>query len=238
MPIYSNAGSSAAAAAQRTAAEASRHVGSSADWEKLRSNPKSDADNPHLPSRHLEARQLAVGAPGVRRDGRFLFLETHDGRELRFQDQAPGNWTPSYFYYDVVPALDAYVLRAQYYEGNSWLLVSRETGARTELSGLPVVSPGKSRFVTGSYDMVADYNPNEVVVWAIGEVGTPEEAWKTEPEEWGPTFLHWLSPSKFRVRCESPHWYPDEPAPKPMSRTYELIDGKWKQVGEAEPWKD
>ena len=134
--------------------------------------------------------------------------------------------------------MDAYVLHAQYYEGDAWLLVSRKNGARTRISGLPVVSPDKRRFVTGSYDLEADYNPNEVVVWKIGDDGSFKMEWKAEPREWGPTFLKWLSPTQFRVRCEKPHRYPDKSAPKPMSRTYELVIGKWKQVGDTETWRD
>ncbi len=217
--------------------EADRYVGSSADWDKLRKDLEGDAENSHVRARSLEARQLAVGAPGVRRVGNSLFLKIRDGKEVRLMDDAPGDWTPSYSYYDVVPALDSYVLHAQYDEGDAWLLVSRKNGAQTRISGLPVVSPDKRRFITGSYDLVADYNPNEVVVWKIGG-GSFKEEWKTEPREWGPTFLEWLSPIWVRVRCEKPHWHQDQPAPKPMSRSYELVAGKWTPVGAAKIWRD
>ena len=217
--------------------EAERYVGSSADWEKLRKDLEGDADNSFRRARHLEARQLEAGAPGVRRVGNSLFLKIRDGKEVRLIDDEPGDWTPSYSYYDVVPALDAYVLHAQYYEGDAWLLVSSKNGAQTKISGLPVVSPDKRRFITGSYDLVADYNPNEIVVWKIGGGGSFKKEWKTEPRDWGPTFLEWLSPTWFRVRCEKPHWYSDKPAPKPMSRTYELVAGKWTPVGAARIWR-
>ena len=218
--------------------ESERYVSSSADWDKLRQALEGDADNTFVRARHLEGRQLANGAHGVRREGNSLFLKIHGGQELELHDEGAGDSTMSYSYYDIVPALDAYVLHVQYYEGDAWLLVSRKTGARTKLSGLPVVCPDKRRFVTGSYDLDAGYNPNEVVVWAIGGDGSFKEEWKTEPKEWGPTFLEWLSPTRFRVRCEKPHWDSDKPAPKPMSRRYGRVAMKWQQVGDAEPWRD
>ncbi|MEP4079533.1 hypothetical protein [Haloferula sp.] len=76
----------------------------------------------------------------------------------------------------------------------------------------------------------ADYNPNEVVVWTLGKDGSIKQEWKIEQRKWGPTFLRWLSPTKFMVRCEAPYYGGDKPRPKPMARTFERIDGKWQQV--------
>ena len=39
------------------------------------------------------------------------------------------------------------------YEGHGFLLVSTRTGGSTPLSGVPIVSPDRSRFVTASLDL-------------------------------------------------------------------------------------
>lgn len=49
--------------------------------------------------------------------------------------------------------------------------MSRKNRAPTKISGLPVVSPDKRRFVTGSDELGADHNPNKVVVGVIGDGG-------------------------------------------------------------------
>ena len=237
IPTHSQGAPTDEPTASKAPAKSDRYMGNSADWIELRKKHEGDADNSYRRAQHLEARQLSKGAPGVRREGKTIVLKTHEGKDVQIDDAALDDRRRYYSYYDFVPALDAYVLHTQHYEGNSWLLVSRKNGTRVKISDLPVVSPDKRRFVTGSYDLDADYNPNEVVVWTINKDGSIKQEWKTEPREWGPTFLRWLSPVKFQVRCEIPHWDQDKPRPQAMARTFELLDGKWQQVGGVEKWK-
>lgn len=216
--------------------ERDRYMGSSANWVTLRKELEGDSDNSYRRAQHLEAKQLAKGVPGVRRKDKSIFLKTRDGREVQLDDGS-GDSTPSYSFYDVVPALDSYVLHAQYYEGNAWLVVSRLTGTKVEINGLPVVAPNKRRFVTGNFDLDAHYTPNDVVIWTHGDDGAIKQEWKIEPKDWGPTYLRWLSSTKFVVRCEVPYYGGNKPRPQATARTYELIEGSWQQVGGIEKWK-
>ena len=206
-----------------------RYIGSSADWDRLRSELEGDSLSNFRRARHLESRQLAGKPDGVRRDcDETLVLKTREAGELKLADADLDNDAFIRFsYYDSVPALDAWVVHVQRWESHSWMLVSRRTGVQTGLSGLPVVAPDRKRFATASYDLEAHYNPNELVIWKIAEDGTYQEEWKLTPEEWGPTFIHWFPFHQplIRVRCENP-----APDARPVTRVFRFAEkGGWAQ---------
>ena len=64
-----------------------RYIGSSADWNRLRSELEGDSLSNFRRARHLESRQLAGKPDGVRRDcDETLVLKTCEAGELKLAD--------------------------------------------------------------------------------------------------------------------------------------------------------
>lgn len=167
--------------------------------------------------RAIEAYELPRAPRGVRRANDSLVLPLANDSAATFVDDDAAQSAPdqaSYHTYRAYYAGIGYYLVAHYmYEGSQYVLVSRHTGRRQPVFGIPVLSPDSQRLAVANADLVAEYTPNVLQVWHVGPDGLRLE-WQVRPDNWGAEDPHWLAPDTLafkRVRlCDGAPC--DEPA--------------------------
>ena len=103
----------------------------------------------------------------------------------------------------------------------SMLLLNQQTGDRTEISGVPVPSPNRKRFVVVPYD----YGPEGgIEIWSIAS-GAPRYEWGVGDEETRPIDYKWADDSTVTYRA-----VPLRPGPKAdtVRMQFAFRDGEWK----------
>lgn len=167
--------------------------------------------------RAIEGYELPRAPTGVRRADDSLVLPLANEGAATFLDVDAAQMDPdqaSYYTYRAYYSGIGYYLVAHYmYEGSQYVLVSRRTGRRQPVFGIPVLSPDSQRLAVANADLVAEYTPNVLQVWRVGPDGLGLE-WQVRPDDWGAEDPHWLAPDTLafkRVRlCDGAPC--DEPA--------------------------
>ncbi|HKJ92033.1 MAG TPA: hypothetical protein VJ957_02640, partial [Longimicrobiales bacterium] len=134
---------------------------------------------------------------GVRRTGDSLVLPLAAGGSATFVDSGHEGLAPDqasyHTYRTYFPGIGYYVVAHYMYEGSQYVLVSRRTGHRQAVFGIPVPSPDSQRLAVANADLVAEYTPNVLQVWRVGAQGLTRE-YEVQPEDWGAEDPRWLSP--------------------------------------------
>lgn len=81
----------------------------------------------------------------------------------------PGSSAVDYTFEYYYPSLQLIVFRAQWYEGNNYVLVSRKDGSKTTAYGPPILSPDKNFFLTYNGQEVSDYSNNGLQLFKVKE---------------------------------------------------------------------
>jgi hypothetical protein len=152
-------------------------------------------------ARAIERVQLAREHRVTRRGG-VLRLSTRGGDSILLHDRdVEGEAAIWYSYREYLPVLGVYLVHAQYYEGDGYLMVDDADGVETPIHDLPIRSPDGRRFLTLSEDLFAGYNPNAIQIWASGATGLVLE-WSYRPPrgEWGPAEGRWVDDDEIRLR--------------------------------------
>ncbi|HEX7241864.1 MAG TPA: hypothetical protein VF263_16400 [Longimicrobiaceae bacterium] len=141
-------------------------------------------------------RELLAQAPGpVRREGARLLFRTGQGRVVPLEnDTTEGDRYVHYLYQGYLRDVGYHLVQVGFYEGGAYELVSAESGDRTQVAALPVVSPDLRRFVTASVDLEAGYVPNGLQVWRLTPAG-PRLEWGLDGgDTWGASGASWRGP--------------------------------------------
>jgi hypothetical protein len=102
----------------------------------------------------------------VLREAGVLRIVPRSGDTVALRDSiAPGDDYIRYVYAAHYSKLGVHVVRVQYYEGQSALLIADSTGRRTYVANLPLVAPDSARFAVVSFDLEAGYEPNLLEIW-------------------------------------------------------------------------
>lgn len=108
-----------------------------------------------------------------------------------------------YAYEHYFPEVDFFLLRAQFNEGNCWLLVHRQSGRKTYISGLPHFSPDGTKVITGNLDLESGYSFNGLAHYSLMNDSLALN-WELEISNWGPRQIKWLSDSSLII--EKTYW--------------------------------
>ena len=162
----------------------------------------------NLAARYDDERRAIAGAPPrVSRAPGSLRITARNGHAASLVDAiAHPDSQVVYFYTQFLPSLDAHLIKAHYYEGWAYALVSDSTGRITDLAEAPVIAPSGGRFVVASLDLDANYNPNTIQIWRMTADSIVQEFAANGGEVWGPDSAAWLSPDTVRfVRTVRDH---------------------------------
>lgn len=100
---------------------------------------------------------------------------------------------PFYSFREYFFDLGYLVFHIQYFEGDAYSMISKESAKEFILPGIPIPSPDKKKVLSTSYDLVAGYNPNSIQVWRVSPTDmTREMALEPQPVNWGPSDAIWI----------------------------------------------
>lgn len=100
--------------------------------------------------------------------------------------------------------IDYYLLRVQYGEGNSWLLVNRKNGFKEYINGEPFISKDNKKIITISCDLIAGYNFNGIELYSITKDSLITEFRKET--KWGPIDMKWINNNQLLLKREILHF--------------------------------
>ncbi|HEV7330184.1 MAG TPA: hypothetical protein VGN63_04020 [Flavisolibacter sp.] len=123
----------------------------------------------------------------------WLYLSGGDSTMLHDRDVA------TYFFVAHLPLIDHYLIRVQYPEGNSYLLVSRRSGAQKDIWGFPFVSPSRRQLFVINSDVVAGHTPNGFQLLTRRGDSLHLE-FSVLVRDWGPGAVRWLSDSSLLLQ--------------------------------------
>jgi hypothetical protein len=121
----------------------------------------------------------------VSRAGDTLKISTKRGNQVELEDK-------SWHYYAIgyIEQANILLVRIQYWEGNSHLVVDTENGYKKEIYGFPTFNKDFTQFVATDYDLEAGYNPNILGVYK------KYASWRLEyfisPDSWGSDSPVWI----------------------------------------------
>lgn len=126
-----------------------------------------------------------------------------------------------------------YVIREQWFEGNTWLLFDRATGRVFDVGGYPLFSPDGRRFIAASEDLDAGYSPTVFDLYDVTEQGARLAFRHRSPRQpeapglWAARGVCWTGDDSVAYRRT--HVSPsDEQTYIERPRTLSLRDGKWR----------
>lgn len=143
----------------------------------------------------IERKQLATQAQRVARDGGILKLRLTGATwiKLRDRDEASGAKAGEvvlYSFRDYIEPAQSFLIHNQYYEGESYSLVSSKSGRVFLLDDVPIFSSDYQRFITVS---VCDaYCSPRIRIWRLIQGGWEIEWDYPLPEYWASGSAKWL----------------------------------------------
>lgn len=88
--------------------------------------------------------------------------------------------------------INYYLLKIEYYEGYSYLMLNAKTGHENYLCGYPSLSPDHTKLIAGSFDLQAGFVFNGLQLYTI----TPDSLqlqWNRELSKWGTDKIVWIN---------------------------------------------
>lgn len=102
---------------------------------------------------------------------------------------AGGRWYSLAGYY---PEIGYALVAVQYYEGDTYYLISVTTGKEENIASAPVISPDRKRIAVANVGLPSGYTPNALSVFKLRPGGLIKEFFEA-PDDWGPGDLRWVS---------------------------------------------
>lgn len=84
------------------------------------------------------------------------------------------------------------LIHKQYWEGNSYILVSLVNGTKIPLEGYPAMSANNKLMIVAELDLEAEYNPNIFQLYRV-KGNEIVKLFDAKPDNWGADKVEWLS---------------------------------------------
>ena len=128
--------------------------------------------------------------------------------------ESEGNGWRTYSYEGPAPVTPYHVVKIQYYEGVSWLILNAEGRQWQVVRSRPLFSPNLAWFATAWIDLEAGYDPSHLDIWAVEADSVRRVLALDGGMEWGAVDPHWLSSNRleylrlsWRAERTSGMWY-------------------------------
>ncbi len=147
--------------------------------------------NTHEKARAIEAYLAPISADQFSANDSSIILFLANERKITFP-KWDGKLKIGYNFEHYFASINYYLLHVQEVEGQSWLLVNRSTGNKYPLSGLPYISPDKTRLITISEDLESGFSFNGMELYTIYKDSIHRE-FQIQPIAWGPAEARWIN---------------------------------------------
>lgn len=170
-----------------------------------------------------EARAIAASAGRVSRNGSLLEIRLPSGSSLTLRNATGTVGAKRYVYLGRLDTLGYRVIGValEQLPETRMLLVSEQTGDTTAVTGVPIVSPNRERFLVIPDDPGVD---NSVEVWSLAS-GAPRFEWGTGDEDMRPIDGAWKDDSTVTYRVVPAR---SQSKPDTISMLLPFRDGGWK----------
>jgi hypothetical protein len=130
----------------------------------------------------------------VQRRGETLVFRPAQGpavtlRPVASPDGPEGN-DNAYYYWGSLPAAHQWVVDVSTDEGPAVLLLDQRTGRRTNLLGVPALSPDGRYLLSVCEDVASGGTPTEMSLYQVAGPA-PRLVWSRSPVDWGPRHARW-----------------------------------------------
>jgi hypothetical protein len=160
------------------------------DFDKVSENPVDTAN---------EALLLRRDSSLVSRSGDTLFFMTGRGKVTLLNIESEGDNYSNYLYKGYLKDMNQFLVYGAFYEWFNYQLIDRITGDTTALSGEPVLSPDKKRFISGNSDLMAGFTFNGIELYK--STHKPELIGARALGKWGPNIIKWLDNRTLVIEC-------------------------------------
>ena len=131
------------------------------------------------------------------RKGNVLTLKLANGKTLALNEK--NNVGESYSFENYFPEIDYYLIRVQYDEGNTYLLVNRKNGYKKYVFGQIRVSPSQTQIASVNSDFEAGYSENGIQLFAIQGDTLACKFQATIDANWGPANIKWINENQLHI---------------------------------------
>ncbi len=105
-----------------------------------------------------------------------------------------------YVYLGMIKELNSYLIQVVYYEGGEYLLCNRRSGIKTDVIGVPVISPDARRVAFFNSDIAAGFTTNGFQIFALA-ADSLRPLWQASPN-WGPMEGKWRDNNTLSMKVE------------------------------------
>ena len=132
----------------------------------------------------------------IRRNGDTLRIPLRNGTDALLRDcRREGDDFVKFRYLGYVQRLRSHLVDVSYYEGGGYVLMADSIGRHIWLPSPPTFAPDSARFLVSSIDLEANYDPNVLEIWLLGNDSVSLEFKVDGDRKWGPAEPHWTSPT-------------------------------------------
>jgi len=143
-----------------------------------------------------------------------LQIKLKNGKERILLDSWNSNFSDENVSFTAIEVLNNnnfLLIHKQYWEGNSYIVMSLLNGITIPLEGYPAMSPNNQLMIVAELDLDAGYNPN---IFQLYRVNGNEivKLFDATPDIWGPDKVEWVSNTmvKFLKRQINLNYQPPE----------------------------
>ncbi len=167
----------------------------------VRENILNNYDNSYEAFKGLEEYLKKTQSMYFKRNGKTLTLSLVNGKTKELKDISKDSdddilYTYEHFFSNI----NTYLVRGQFFEGNCYIVINRNTGEEKYTIGEIYVAPQNQKFIAINEDMEAGYSSNGLQMFEIKNEKFIKK-FTIEGGSWGPIALKWINDSSVIMKA-------------------------------------
>ncbi|MFL5762715.1 MAG: hypothetical protein ACJ77K_02160 [Bacteroidia bacterium] len=146
----------------------------------------------------ISDQELIDDSANVKRDGNKITFHLENGKDTMIVNDSSEEDLAYFSYEKDMKDIGYWLLFVSYYEGSSFLVISKADGAQTYMWGYPLVSPDKKHVLSASFDLEAAFCENGIQLFTLSDVRLTHNFDKEIPA-WGPSDVRWKDNSSIYI---------------------------------------
>ena len=185
----------------------------------IRKNILNNYDNSYEAFKGVEQYLEKTQSMYFKRNGKMLTLSLVNGKTKELKDISKDSdddilYTYEHFFSNI----NTYLIRGQFFEGNCYVVINRNTGEEKYTIGEIYADPQNRKFIAINEDMEAGYSSNGLQMFEIKNEKFIKK-FTIEGGSWGPIALKWINNSTVIMKA---HIRTDEEDYSYLTKFYKL----------------